>query len=146
MQSYRLHSIDFLHLFIYMQGSINIFEALSWKFFHSQPYNRWINMKTWGRYVFLAHRTICFSSLLLSQFISWNYSDWVEKYEKYTLRVALKIHFQRIFASSFLHLMSNGLNGVNINLLMYVDCSFVINFSVAYLAKAQNHLISSNTT
>ena len=28
----------------------------------------------------------------------------------------------------------------------YVDCGFVINFSVVYLAKAHNYLISSNTT
>ena len=40
------------------------------------------------------------------------------KYQKPTLLDALKIHFQRVFALSFLHLMSNGLNGVDISLLM----------------------------
>ena len=35
--------------------------------------------------------------------------------EKLTLLDALKIHFQKFFALSFLHLISNGLNGVNSN-------------------------------
>ena len=29
---------------------------------------------------------------------------------------------------------------------MYVDCGIVANFNVAYLPKAQNHLISPETT
>ena len=40
------------------------------------------------------------------------------KYQKPTLLDVLKIHFQRFFALSFLHLMSNGLNGVDISWLM----------------------------
>ena len=40
------------------------------------------------------------------------------KYEKLTLLDALKIHFQRFFALSFFYLISNELNGVNINSLM----------------------------
>ena len=42
--------------------------------------------------------------------------------------------------------MPNELNGIHINLLIYVDCDSVVNFSVVYLAKAHNHLISPNTT
>ena len=46
----------------------------------------------------------------------------------------------------FLHeVLSNGLNGVNTNSLRYVDCGFITNFSVVYLAKIHYHLISSNT-
>ena len=37
---------------------------------------------------------------------------------KNTFLDALKIHFQKIFALSFLHLISNGLNVVNNNSLM----------------------------
>ena len=40
----------------------------------------------------------------------------LEKYGKLTLVEALK-NFQRFFVLSFLHLISNGLNGVNINSL-----------------------------
>ena len=43
--------------------------------------------------------------------------DRVEKYEKHALLDALKIHFQRFFTIRLLHLIQNGLNGVNINLL-----------------------------
>ena len=71
--------------------------------------------------------------------------DRVEKYENVALLDALKTHFQRFFAS-FLRSIPDGLNGVNINLLTYKDCGSVINFSVVYLAKTHNHLISSNTT
>ena len=71
--------------------------------------------------------------------------DRVEKYEKLALPDALKINFQRLFAISFWNLIPNGVNGVNINLLTYVDCGFVINISVVYLANAYNHLFSSNT-
>ena len=50
------------------------------------------------------------------------------KYEKLTVLDALKIHFQRFFALSwvfciklnFLHLISNGLNEVNINSLTQI--------------------------
>ena len=72
--------------------------------------------------------------------------DRVEKYENVALLDALKMHFQRFSAISFLHSILNELNGVNINLLKYKDCGSVINFSVVYLAKTHNHLISSNTT
>ena len=72
--------------------------------------------------------------------------DRVEKYENVALLDDLKTHFQKFFAISFLHSIPNGLNGVNINLLTYKDCGSVINFSVVYLAKTHNHLISSNTT
>ena len=41
------------------------------------------------------------------------------------------IHFQRYFALSFLHLMSNGLNRVNISLL--ADCVFVKDFCAAHV-------------
>ena len=74
------------------------------------------------------------------------YHDRVEKYGNVSLLDALKIHFLRFFAISFLHAIPNGLNGVNINLLTYEDCGSVINFSVVYLAKTHNQLISSNTT
>ena len=74
------------------------------------------------------------------------FHDRAEKYENVALLDALKIHFQRFFAIRFLHSITNGLNGVDINLLTYKDCGFVINFSVVYLAKTHNHLISSNTT
>ena len=40
------------------------------------------------------------------------------KYEKLSLLDTLKIHFQRFFTLFFLHLVSNELNGVNINSLM----------------------------
>ena len=68
------------------------------------------------------------------------------EYGKLALLDALQIHFQSFFAISFLHSIPNELNEVNINLLTYVDCGSVVNFSVVYLAKAHNHLISSNTT
>ena len=48
------------------------------------------------------------------------------KYEKLTLLDVLKIHFQRFFGLSFLHLTSNGPNGVNRN----VDHGFMINFCI----------------
>ena len=57
-------------------------------------------------------------------------------YEKLTLWMFFKL--------SFLHLISNGLNEVNINSLMYIDCGFIKNFIVIYLVKADNHLILSN--
>ena len=72
--------------------------------------------------------------------------DRVEKYENASLLDALKMHFQRFFATSFLHSMPNGLNRVNINLLTYEDCGSVIKFSVIHLAETHNHLISSNKT
>ena len=44
------------------------------------------------------------------------------KYQKLTLLDTVKIHFQRFFRLSSLQLISNGLNGANINLL--TDCGF----------------------
>ena len=57
------------------------------------------------------------------------------KYQKLTVLDAIKIHFQRL---SSLQLISNGLNGVNINLL--TDCGFAINSYVAYLVKLYGKL------
>ena len=55
----------------------------------------------------------------------------------------LKVHFQRFFKLRFLHLVSNGLNGVNINnSLMFV----VLLQIFVYLVKTHKYLISSNTT
>ena len=42
------------------------------------------------------------------------------EYEKFTLLDALKIHSQCFFTLSFLHLIPNGLNGVNNNSFTYI--------------------------
>ena len=47
---------------------------------------------------------------------TWS-SATLGKFEKLTLLDALNIHFRRFFALCFLHLISSGLNGVNINSL-----------------------------
>ena len=66
---------------------------------------------------------------------------------KNSLLDALKIHSQRFYQRFYFHyVLVNGLNGVIINLLTYLDHDFVINFTVVYLTQAQYHLISSNTT
>ena len=52
--------------------------------------------------------------------------------------------FQRFFALRFLHLISNGLIGVNVKSLMWIMVEFGINFCVIYLVKAHNNLISSD--
>ena len=44
-------------------------------------------------------------------------SATLQKYQKLTFLDALKIHFQRFLVLSSLHLMSNGLNGVDISFL-----------------------------
>ena len=44
----------------------------------------------------------------------------LRKYEKPTLLDAVKIHFQRFFALSFLHLISNGVSGVNVTSLTQI--------------------------
>ena len=56
---------------------------------------------------------------------------------KLTLLDALKITFQILFCIKlcFLHLLSNGLNGVS---LIGVSSGFVINFCVAYLVKTES--------
>ena len=54
----------------------------------------------------------------------WGHSPWssatLGKYEKLTVLNPLKIHFQRFFALSFFHLISNGLNRVNSNWFMKI--------------------------
>ena len=48
--------------------------------------------------------------------------------------------FPQVFQITFFCILyQNGLNGVNINLLVYVDCGIFLNFNVVYLAKAYNH-------
>ena len=44
--------------------------------------------------------------------------------------------FLEVFALSFFHLISNGLNGGNTNSLYYNNCDFVINFCVVCLVES----------
>ena len=52
--------------------------------------------------------------------------------------------FLEVFALSFFHLISNGLNGGNTNSLYYNNCDFVINFCVVCLVESHHHLILLN--
>ena len=71
---------------------------------------------------------------------------WSEEICKGSSPRCPKNTFPKVFCSKFLHSIPNELNGVNINLLTHKDCGSVTNFSVVYLAKTHNHLVSSNRT